>query len=74
MAVDSYGLPLHFTVMGAEVHDCKEASNLIAALPKVAYVIADRGYDSQGATRYDKLKRNFEGTLALICAFLWLPM
>jgi transposase len=26
------------------------------------------------ATRYDKLKRNFEGSLALACAFLWLPM
>ena len=125
MAVDSYGLPIHFTVTGGEVHDCKEAPNLIAALPKVAYVVADRGYDSQDlreqiieqgatpvlprrrnstvgnndidwclykyrhlvenifarlkhfraiATRYDKLKRNFEGALALVCAFLWLPM
>jgi len=26
------------------------------------------------ATRYDKLKRNYEGSLALVCAFLWLPM
>lgn len=26
------------------------------------------------ATRYDKLKRNYEGALALACAFLWLPM
>jgi transposase len=26
------------------------------------------------ATRYDKLKRNFEGSLALACAFLWLAM
>jgi transposase len=26
------------------------------------------------ATRYDKLKRNFEGSMALACAFLWLPM
>jgi transposase len=26
------------------------------------------------ATRYDKLKRNFIGTVALACAFLWLPM
>jgi len=125
MAVDSYGLPIHFTVTGGEVHDCKEAPNLIAALPKVDYVIADRGYDSQAlreqvidqdaipvlprkrnstvgnddvdwclykyrhlvenifarlkhfraiATRYDKLKRNFEGALALACAYLWLPM
>jgi transposase len=26
------------------------------------------------ATRYDKLKRTFEGSMALACAFLWLPM
>ncbi|PKM36097.1 MAG: IS5/IS1182 family transposase, partial [Gammaproteobacteria bacterium HGW-Gammaproteobacteria-10] len=26
------------------------------------------------ATRYDKLKRNFEASVALACAFLWLPM
>lgn len=125
MAVDSYGLPIHFTVTGGEVHDAKEAPNLIASLPKVDYVIADRGYDSQSlrdqiinqgatpvlprkrnttvgnddidwclyryrhlvenvfarlkhyraiATRYDKLKRNFHGVLALACVLLWIPM
>ena len=26
------------------------------------------------ATRYDKLKRNFEGMLALACAYIWLPL
>ena len=26
------------------------------------------------ATRYDKLKQNFIGTLAMACAFIWLPM
>lgn len=26
------------------------------------------------ATRYDKLKRNFEGMLSLACAFVWLPL
>ena len=26
------------------------------------------------ATRYDKLKRNFEGMVALACAFVWLPL
>lgn len=26
------------------------------------------------ATRFDKLKRNFEGTIALACAFIWLPL
>ena len=125
MAVDSCGLPICFSITGGEVHDCKEAPSLIAALPKAKYIIADRGYDSvelrdiiisKGAipiiprkknsklgnknidwclykyrhlvenvfarlkhfraiaTRYDKLKRNFESSLALACAYLWLPM
>ena len=26
------------------------------------------------ATRYDKLKRNFEGMLSLACAYIWLPL
>ena len=26
------------------------------------------------ATRFDKLKRNYESVVALVCAFLWLPM
>ena len=26
------------------------------------------------ATRYDKLKRNYEAVVALICSYLWLPM
>ena len=26
------------------------------------------------ATRYDKLKRNFQGTVALACIIIWLPM
>ena len=125
MAVDSYGLPIHFLVTGGEVHDIKEAPKLVAELPQADYIIADKGYDSEDlriqikekgatpviprkknskvgnedidwclykyrhlvenvfarlkhfraiATRYDKLKRNFEGSLALACAFLWLPM
>ncbi|WP_198243554.1 MULTISPECIES: IS5 family transposase [Bacteria] len=125
MAVDACGLPIHFSVTGGEVHDCKEAPKLVAELPKGDYIVADRGYDSEAlrlqikdkgavpviprkknstrgndemdwclykyrhlvenvfarlkhfraiATRYDKLKRNFEGSIALACAFLWLPM
>lgn len=125
MTVDSCGLPIHFRITGAEVHDCKEAPNLVAELAKADSVIADRGYDSEElrtqireqdtipviprkknssmgnddvdwclykyrylvenvfarlkhfraiATRYDKLKRNFEDSMALACAFLWLPM
>ena len=26
------------------------------------------------ATRYDKLKRNYESMVALACGFMWLPM
>jgi transposase len=26
------------------------------------------------ATRYDKLKRNYESTLTLACSMIWLPM
>lgn len=26
------------------------------------------------ATRFDKLKRNYESVVAMACAFLWLPM
>jgi transposase len=26
------------------------------------------------ATRFDKLKRNYEGTVALACAYLWLKL
>lgn len=125
MAVDSYGLPIHFSITGGEVHDCKEAPKLVAELPQADYVVADKGYDSEDlrdqirakgaipiiprkknsktgnddidwclykyrhlvenvfarlkhfraiATRYDKLKRNFKGSVALACAFLWLPM
>jgi len=47
MAVDAGGLPIHFSITGGEVHDCKGALNLVAELPKADYVIADRGYDSE---------------------------
>jgi len=26
------------------------------------------------ATRFDKLKRNYQGIIAMACAFMWLPM
>ena len=125
MAVDAFGLPIHFRLTGGEVHECKEALQLVAELPTADYIVADKGYDCKElrtkikdkkaipviprksnskvgnndmdwciykyrhlvenvfarlkhfraiATRYDKLKRNFEGSLALACAFLWLPM
>jgi len=125
LAVDSMGLPICFTITGGEVHDSKEAQNLINKIPVLEILIADKGYDSeilresiakQGAqsfiprksnsiignenmdwclykyrhlvenafarlkhfrsiaTRYDKLKRNYEGMLYLACSIIWLPM
>jgi len=125
LVVDSYGLPVQFAITGGEVHDSKAAPGLIDTLAKVAYVIADKGYDSEAlrdqirekdaipviprkqnskvgnadmdwclykyrhlvenafarlkhfraiATRYDKLKRNYQSTLALACCLMWLPM
>ncbi len=119
--IDSYSLLIHFRFTGGEVHDCKEAPDLIAELPKADYIIVDQGYDSEElrtqirdqeaipvipgkknsrtanddidccfykyqdlienvfarfkhfrviATRYEQLKQNFEGSLALACAFL----
>jgi len=47
MAVDACGLPIHFSVTGGEVHDCKEAPGLVAKLPLAHYMIADKGYDSE---------------------------
>ena len=119
------GFPIHFIITGGEVHDSKEAQNLISKIPKLEILIADKGYDSDLlrevvekngatsyiprksnskignekmdwslykyrhlvqnafarlkhfrsiATRYEKLKRNYEGMLYLSCALIWLPM
>jgi transposase len=47
LAVDSYGLPIEFIVTGGDVHDSKAANELIDLLPQAAYIIADKGYDSE---------------------------
>lgn len=47
MAVDGFGLPIEFHLTGGEVHDAKAAPELISKLPKAAYTIADKGYDSE---------------------------
>ena len=125
MAVDSHGNPIAFSITGGEVHDAKEAPNLISSLPTGGHTVADRGYDSESlreliikmdsipviprkknstvgnddvdwclykyrhlvenvfarlkhfraiATRFDKLKRNYMGALALACSLIWLPL
>ena len=125
LAVDSYGLPIEFTITGGQLHDSKAAKPLINMLPYADYIIADKGYDSEAireqireknsipniprksnskvgnddidwclykyrhlvenafeklkkyraiATRYDKLKANYESMVALACMMCWLTM
>jgi transposase len=125
MAVDGFGLPIHFEITGGQVHDCKAAPGLVAALKEVEFIVGDKGYDSellrsqitaQGAlpviprkenskignqdmdwflykyrhlvenclarlkhfrsiaTRYEKLKRNYESMVSMSCILMWLPM
>lgn len=47
LAVDSYGLPIEFTLTGGEVHDSKAASDLIEELPESEYTVADKEYSSE---------------------------
>lgn len=47
LAVDSYGLPIAFTITGGDTHDSTAARELIDLLPSPSTVIADKGYDSQ---------------------------
>lgn len=47
MAVDACGFPIEFEITGGEVHDCKVAPEFIGKLPTAAYIIADKGYDSE---------------------------
>lgn len=47
LAVDSYGLPVHFKLTDGQRNDFMKAENLIENSPKSKYVIADKGYDSQ---------------------------
>lgn len=48
MAVESSGLPMYFRIICSEVHGCKETPKLVAKPPKGDYIIADRGWDSDG--------------------------
>ena len=125
MAVDAFGLPIHFEITGGEAHDCKMAPQLVAELKVVEFIIGDKGYDSEAlrvqiteqgavpiiprkvnskignhdvdwclykyrhlvenvfarlkhfrfiATRYEKLKRNYESMVSLGCMIMWLPL
>ena len=47
LAVDSYGLPVCFSLSGGQVHDIVHAEELINQSPKSSYIVADKGYDSE---------------------------
>ena len=47
MIVDSYGLPIEFSITGGDCHDVTAAPELINQAPLASYVVADRGYDSE---------------------------
>lgn len=47
LAVDSYGLPVHFELSAGQVSDISRAESLLEGTPVSEYVIADKGYDSQ---------------------------
>ena len=47
LAVDSYGLPVYFSLSGGQVHDIVHAEELINQSPKSSYIVADKGYDSE---------------------------
>ncbi|BET95898.1 hypothetical protein TCT1_08190 [Xenorhabdus sp. TCT-1] len=48
LAVDSYGLPVHFELSGGQTHDIVHAENS----PPSDFVIADKGYDSNVFRRF----------------------
>lgn len=50
LAIDSYGLPVHYELSGGQVHDMACAKQLLDGSPPAESVIADKGYDS-GAIR-----------------------
>lgn len=62
LAVDSYGLPIHFELSGGQRHDITYAEQLISSTPKSEYVIADKGYDSEKLRDFIKEK----GAIAVI--------
>ena len=62
LAVDSYGLPVHFELSGGQVHDLSRAQELLEGAPLSEQVIADKGYDSEALRASLKAR----GSLAVI--------
>ena len=51
MVVDTWGRPLRFLVTGGQCHDSTQARALLTGFT-AAYVLADKGYDSQALIEY----------------------
>ena len=47
MAVDSWGLSVHFELPVGQAHDVSYGESLVVSSPNAEVVVADRGYDSQ---------------------------
>ncbi len=47
LALDSYVLPVCFSLYEGQVHDIVHAEGLINQSPKSSYIVADKGYDSE---------------------------
>lgn len=47
LAVDAPGLSVAFEITGGDINDCTAAPELIAQLPSVEVIVADKGYDSE---------------------------
>ncbi|MBC8952945.1 IS5 family transposase [Xenorhabdus sp. PB62.4] len=52
LAVDSYGLPVHFELSEGQTHDIVHGESLVGQSPPSDFVIADKGYDSQAFRNY----------------------
>lgn len=54
LAVNDYGLPVHFEISAGQVNDIVHAESLVDNSPNTEFVVADKGYDSQ------KLRENIQ--------------
>ncbi len=58
MIVDGFGLPVLFDITAGQVNDSTAAPELIDALPKSEYVVADKGYDSEALRHQIRQKKS----------------
>ncbi len=58
MIVDGFGLPVLFDITAGQVNDSTAAPEVIDALPKSEYVVADKGYDSEALRHQIRQKKS----------------